>query len=107
MVRWLLRVIIHIFTRSDVMVQPRYSKEETGRKGREIYRQLVEPQMGEELRGKIVAVDIDTGEFAVGDKVLDATGKLRARLPEAQIWCERVGYPAVYKFGLGLRADKV
>jgi len=85
---------------------PRYSKEEHGRKGREMYHRLIEPQLGNELRGKIVALDIDTGEFEIADKTLEAADKLLARLPDAQIWCERIGYPAVYKFGPRLRANK-
>jgi hypothetical protein len=85
---------------------PRYAMEEHARKGRELYHVRIEPLLGEELRGKIVALDIDSSEFELGEKVLDATDKLLTRLPDAQIWCERIGYPAVYNFGSHSGANK-
>ena len=38
------------------------------------------PHLGEELRGKIVALDIDTGEYEVGDKPSEAADKLHGSL---------------------------
>ncbi len=47
--------------------QRKYSKEEHGRRGDEIYQQKVRPLVEEGNRGKIVAIDIDTGEFELAD----------------------------------------
>lgn len=41
--------------------QPRYSKEEFARRGDEIYESVVRPQVEAGNRGKIVAIDIETG----------------------------------------------
>jgi hypothetical protein len=30
---------------------------------------------------------------------LTAANRLLARCPEAQIWCVKIGYPAVHRFG--------
>ena len=40
----------------------------------------------------MVAIDIDTSEFAVADDTLTATGMLLARNPAARLWLERKGF---------------
>ena len=79
--------------------QPRYSKEEFARRGQAIYEQRVRPQVEEGNRGRIVAIDIETGEFEVGDDTLAASGQLLVRCPEAQPWLVRIGYKAVHRLG--------
>ena len=79
--------------------QPRYSKEEFARRGDEIYETQVRPQVETGNRGKIVAIDIETGAFEVADEILTATGNLFQRIPEAQPWIVRIGYRAVHRFG--------
>ena len=79
--------------------QPRYSKEEHARRGTEIYDRQVRPKLDPSLAGKIVAIDIDSGEFEVAENSLTASQQLLARRPNAQIWCVRVGSPAVHRFG--------
>jgi hypothetical protein len=78
---------------------PRYSMEEHVRKGQELYHQSIEPHLGADLKGQIVALDIDSGAFEVAPTLITATDKLLSHDPDAQIWCERVGFPAVHKFG--------
>ncbi len=79
--------------------QPRYSKDEHARRGTAIYEQRVRPQVEAEHQGKVVALDVDTGAFEVADDTLAASQRLLARYPDAQIWCVRIGHPAVYRFG--------
>lgn len=79
---------------------PRYSKEEHARRGNDLYNRLVRRQVEVDNEGKIVAIDIESGAFEVADDVLMATGRLLARIPNAQPWCVRIGRPAVYRFGL-------
>lgn len=71
--------------------QPRYSMDEHVRRGEEIYERQVRSQVERENRGKIVAIDIDSGEYEISDNVLSASQLLLARLPDAQIWCIRIG----------------
>ena len=51
--------------------------------------------------GKVTlnAIDIETGAFELADNVLMASKRLLARCPDAQIWCVRIGYNAVHRFG--------
>ena len=79
--------------------QPRYSKEDHARMGKQMYEQLIRPRVEVDNHGRIVALDVDSGEFEVADDSLTAANRLLERLPDAQIWCERVGYPAVRQIG--------
>ena len=53
--------------------QPRYSKEEFARRGDEIYESQVRPQVEAGNHDKIVAIDMETGDFEV-DKSEIAAG---------------------------------
>ena len=79
--------------------QPRYGKEEAARRGQEIYEKSVRSQVEDGNTGRIVAIDIDTGAFEVGDDVLTASDLLLARRPNAQTWLVRIGREAVHRFG--------
>jgi hypothetical protein len=79
--------------------QPRYSKEEHAGRGTEIYEQQVRAHVEAGNHGKIVAIDIDSGTFELADDTITATGRLLARLPDAQIWIVRIGYAGVHRFG--------
>jgi hypothetical protein len=83
--------------------QPRYTKEEHARLGTEIYEQRIRPQVEQGNQGRIVAIDVETGEFEIADQTLEASDRLLARCPDAQIWFVRVGHPGVHRFGLGRR----
>ena len=84
--------------------QPRYSKEEHARRGTAIYEQRIGPQVEARNLGKVVAIDVDSGDFEVAEDTLTASQRLLARQPDAQIWCVRIGYPAVHRFGPRVRA---
>jgi hypothetical protein len=79
--------------------QPRYSKEEHARRGAALYEQDVRPRVEAGNHGRIVAIDVDTEIFELADDTLTASRRLLARCPEAQIWCVRIGHPAVHRFG--------
>ena len=84
--------------------QPRYSKEEHALRGTSLYEQQVRPQVEAGNHGRIVALDVDTGAFEVAEDSLTASQRLLARCPDAQIWCVRIGHPAVHRFGPRVRA---
>lgn len=77
----------------------RYTKEEHARLGDAIYEQKVRSLVENTHHGKIVAIDVDSGSYEVGDDSLSAARSLLARIPEAQVWCVRIGYPFVHRFG--------
>jgi hypothetical protein len=79
--------------------QPRYSKEEFAQRGQALYESQIRSQVETGNHGKIVAIDIETGAFEVADDLLAASKLLLAKLPDAQTWFVRIGYPAVDHFG--------
>ena len=78
----------------------RYSQEEFARRGNEIYETQVRPQVEEGNYGKIIAIDIETGAFELAKDTMTASDRLLERYPDAQIWCIRIGYKGVHRFGL-------
>jgi len=84
--------------------QPRYSKEEHARRGAAVYEQRVRPHVEAGNHGKVMALDVDTGDFEVAENSVAASQRLLVRHPDAQIWCVRIGYPAVHRFGPRVRA---
>lgn len=80
--------------------QPRYSKEEFARRGQTIYEQQVRPKVEEGNLGRIVAIDIETGELDVADDPIAASDRLFARCPDAQPWLVRIEHRALHRFGV-------
>jgi peptide subunit release factor RF-3 len=79
--------------------QRRYSKEELARRGQELYESGIRQQVETGNEGKIVAINIETGEYEVGETVIAATNRLFERNPDAQPFGIRIGHRAVYHFG--------
>ncbi len=79
--------------------KPKYSAEEAGRRGNEIYQRIIRPQVEPSQQGRVVAIDIETEDYAVDDTAMAAAEQLRRRVPAAQVWCVRVGFPTLRRFG--------
>ena len=86
--------------------QRRYSKEEISKRGQALYESQIKQQVEADNYGKIVAIDIETGAYAIADTVLLATNQLFERYPTAQPWLIRIGHRAVYHFGARSLAQK-
>ena len=67
--------------------------------GRAIYQEKIRPTLGPEHKGKVVVIDVKSGDYEIADNDLTATLRLYKRCPNAFTWAERVGYPAVYHLG--------
>lgn len=79
---------------------PRYSMEEFAQRGQTLYERDIRPLVETGNKGKIVAIDIETGEYELAEDTLTASDRLYARVPDAQIWCIRIGHRAVHRIGL-------
>ena len=78
--------------------------DRVSRIGHEIYETQLRPKVEtEENIGKLISIDINTGDYEIGDRPLSTIKRLQARRPEAEIWTERIGYDAVYALGGSLR----
>lgn len=65
------------------------------KKGREIYKRLKE-DLEPQYRGKIVAIDVETGDYFLGNTVIEAGKKGRQKYPQKIFHFIRVGFPAVH-----------
>ena len=77
----------------------RYPKEEFARRGEEIFEREVRPRVVGRAKNDVVAIDIETGAYEVDANEDVAADRLTARVPDAQIWVRRVGFPFVRRFG--------
>ncbi len=84
--------------------QPHYAVDEHACQGTDMYERQVRGQVETGNCGRIVALDVDTGAFEMADDTLTAARQLLARHSDAQIWCVRIGFPAVHHFGPRVRA---
>jgi len=79
--------------------QPRYSREESARRGNDLYERHIRSQVEEGNKGKIVAIDIETGDYSLGENVQSAAQPLFDRNDDAQLWGVRVGNRALRRIG--------
>jgi hypothetical protein len=66
-------------------------------RGKAIYREQLKSSLEPNQHGRFVAIDVETASYEVADETIDAMDRLQERVPEAQIWVERVGYPYSFK----------
>ncbi len=81
---------------------PTRPRDEIARLGDKIYERDIRPQVEADHDGDIVAIDVDSGNWAIGDDLLTAAGRLRSQRSQVvNVWSLRIGSRAVYKFGGG------
>lgn len=74
-------------------MQRRKPTEETARLGRELYERDIAPQLDVSRTNSFVAVDIDSGEWTIAERDVDACDALYARRPDAvNVYIARVGH---------------
>ncbi|MXW25206.1 MAG: hypothetical protein F4Z77_02730 [Dehalococcoidia bacterium] len=79
---------------------PRRPSEEVARLGDEIYERDIRRQVEAEHHGEVVAVDVESETWAIGDTVIVARDRLRTKRPNAiDVWLLRVGHRALDHFG--------
>jgi len=66
------------------------------RKAETIYRTKLKPKLEEKYKGRIVAIDVESGDYFVGRTVLEAIEKGRRKHPGKIFYDVRIGYPAVH-----------
>jgi hypothetical protein len=82
------------------MPHPRVPSEVIDQRGQELYEERIREQVEtEENIGKILAIDVETGDYEIADDPLTAGRRLLARHPGAAIFALRIGYNAVYALG--------
>ena len=73
--------------------------EETRHLGEDVYERKIRPKVEATHHGEIVAIDVDSGDYAIADTGLAAAEALRKQHPVLDVWVVRVGYPTLRTFG--------
>ena len=66
--------------------------------GRAMYEEI-RGELEKTHKGKVVVIDVKSGDYEIGDDDLETTLRMFERRPSALTWGERVGYSAMYTFG--------
>lgn len=74
--------------------------------GRAIYREKIHPTLGPEHRGKVVVIDVKSGDYEIADRHITAARRLRKRRPDAYTWEEWVDVPITYKIHPSIKLVK-
>lgn len=82
------------------MPHARICSGDIDRRGREWYEQKLRPLVEtSENIGKIISIDVETGDYAIADDLTTAGDAVFARHPDAAMYGARIGYNAVFSFG--------
>ena len=81
------------------MSNARYSAAETARRGDEIYDRDIRAKVEGKYDGQVVAIDVDTGFYALGEMAATAAEPVFSQNPAAEIWLVRVGQRAFGRIG--------
>ena len=66
------------------------------KKAQSLYRRLYRTKLERTAKGKIVAIEVESGEIFIGDATIDAGLKARTKYPHKMFYFKRIGYPAVH-----------
>ncbi len=67
--------------------------------GEALYQQKIRDKVESAYKGKFLAIDIETGDYAIADEDLVATDRLLAKRPNATVYGLRIGFPTAYRIG--------
>ncbi len=79
------------------MLKKTYTPEDTEKRGQAIFNRRVLPMVNRDEKGEFVVIDVATEEYEIDRRHADAIARLLKRLPEAEIFTARVGYPIPYQ----------
>lgn len=72
-------------------------KRQIATKGKAIYQRL-QADLEKEYLGRFVAIEVESGDYFVGETLTEADAKAREKYPDRVFYVVRVGRPAVYAY---------
>jgi hypothetical protein len=75
------------------------SSEDIAQRGKKRYESLRARVEVEGNIGKLIAIDLKTGDYEIGEDLLVISHRLKSKHPNAEMWAERIGFNAVYTVG--------
>lgn len=80
--------------------QTRKHRDEIVRLGKELYEREIRHKVEDEHRGKIISIDVESGDWEIGKSVVETTDRLWERRPAAiDIYSLTIGLGVLRHFG--------
>jgi len=80
--------------------------DEVVSRGKALYENNIRAQVEEGNIGRLLMVDVTTGNWVMGEDRIEMARRLRARNPQAQNFGMRIGYAAAEEIGARLRLGR-
>ncbi|MBW4579670.1 MAG: hypothetical protein KME42_08885 [Tildeniella nuda ZEHNDER 1965/U140] len=82
------------------MPHPTLSSEEIAQRGESLHEEHIRVHVETAANiGKIIAINLSTGDYEIDHDLLAACHRLKAKQPDTVTWIQRIGYDAVYAIG--------
>jgi hypothetical protein len=75
------------------------TRSEVGRLAHELYGRLRKQVETPENIGKMITIDVDTGDFEIDEKGIESSFRLQAKHPGARLFGIRIGYRTAEAIG--------
>lgn len=80
-----------------------YTSEDVVRIGQERYERTIQEKVEADYRGKMLVLDIESGDYEIATEDIVAYDALKARRPDAITYLVRVGEPTAFRISGGIR----
>ena len=81
------------------MSHPRYTADQIVERGKTLYEREIRPKVEAGNKGKILVINVETGEYEIDDDHLTASDRAAAKHPGAALFAMRIGYPTMGRIG--------
>jgi hypothetical protein len=81
------------------MTNESLTPEQVAVKGERIYQEKLKTVLEPSEIGKFVAIEVESGDYFVGESIIDAIQQARAKYPDKLVHTIKVGYEGVFKMG--------
>lgn len=65
--------------------------------GRQLFEKL-DPALRQQYHGKFMAIEVESGDYFIGETMIDADTQARAQYPGKVFYVGKIGYRAAMKF---------
>jgi hypothetical protein len=81
------------------MMQVCYPRQvrQISKAGKQLFEKL-DPELREKYYGKFIAIEVDSGDYFIGERGIDASMKAREKYPDKIFFLGRIGHRTAYKF---------
>ncbi|MDZ7290191.1 MAG: hypothetical protein ONB44_23920 [candidate division KSB1 bacterium] len=81
--------------KDEILVVP--NLEEHAEKAEELYERKLKKKLEPKYKGKMIAIEVESGKYFMGDDLAEARRKAEAVFPDKIFYFKRVGYKAAFK----------